>query len=109
MADTVSRADVLAVVERWAEATWEEGAAQCGAGQVATGAMINSCANVLEQILADLRALPSATPEVESIIRDVAELPDRTSPEDWPEAMLVTADELRTILRDALATKAAKP
>lgn len=36
---------------------------------------------------------------VENIIRDVAELPDRTSPEDWPDAMLVTADELDEILQ----------
>lgn len=35
---------------------------------------------------------------IDNVIRDVAELPDRTSPEDWPEAMLVTADELRMIL-----------
>lgn len=32
------------------------------------------------------------------VIREVAELPDRTSPEDQPEMMLVSADELRTIL-----------
>jgi hypothetical protein len=30
----------------------------------------------------------------ERIAKDVAELSDRTSPDDWPEAMLVTADEL---------------
>jgi len=28
------------------------------------------------------------------IVKDVAELSDRTSPDDWPEAMLVTAEEL---------------
>ena len=33
-----------------------------------------------------------------AIERDVCELPDRTSPEDWPEAMLVTGDELRHII-----------
>ncbi|MHA3059943.1 hypothetical protein ACX1N5_03945 [Acinetobacter sp. ANC 4636] len=32
------------------------------------------------------------------IIRDVAELPDRNSPEDWPEALIVTDDELEEIL-----------
>lgn len=37
-----------------------------------------------------------------AIIRDVAELPDRSSPDDWPEAMLVTGDELREIVRRAL-------
>lgn len=37
------------------------------------------------------------------VCRDVAELPDRSSPEDWPEAMLVTAGELRRIVVAALA------
>lgn len=32
------------------------------------------------------------------VIQRVADLPDRTSPDDWPEAMLVTADELSAIL-----------
>ncbi|WP_295537900.1 ASCH/PUA domain-containing protein [uncultured Pseudacidovorax sp.] len=32
------------------------------------------------------------------ICRAVAELPDRNSPEDWPEAMLVTHDELLAIV-----------
>lgn len=35
---------------------------------------------------------------VDSIIRDVAELPDRTSPEDQPDVMLVSNGELRDIL-----------
>lgn len=38
------------------------------------------------------------------VCREVAELPDRNSPEDWPEAMLVTHDELRAIVRAALST-----
>jgi hypothetical protein len=32
------------------------------------------------------------------IVRDVAELPDRSSPDDWPEAMIVTDAELREIV-----------
>jgi len=40
------------------------------------------------------------------ICNDVAELGDRNSPEDWPEAMLVTHAELRAIVLDALATSA---
>lgn len=32
------------------------------------------------------------------LVRDIAELPDRSSPEDWPEALLVTADELIPML-----------
>lgn len=35
---------------------------------------------------------------IDAVIREVAKLPDRTSPADQPEMMLVTADELRTIL-----------
>lgn len=35
---------------------------------------------------------------IDGVVRDVAELPDRTSPDDWPGAMLVTEDELRAIL-----------
>jgi hypothetical protein len=36
------------------------------------------------------------------IIQRVAELPDRTSPDDWPDVMLVTAEELSAILREEL-------
>ncbi|WPZ36740.1 hypothetical protein T8K17_11400 [Thalassobaculum sp. OXR-137] len=36
------------------------------------------------------------------VVQDVAELPDRTSPDDWPDAMLVTAKELRRIVEDAV-------
>ena len=43
-----------------------------------------------------------ATTEDE-IIRHVAELPDRSSPEDWPEAMLVTENELRKIIQSVYA------
>lgn len=35
---------------------------------------------------------------IKKIIRDIVELPDRTSSEDHPEMMLVTEDELRIIL-----------
>lgn len=35
---------------------------------------------------------------IEKIIRDIAELPDRTSPDDHPDMMFVTAEELRLIL-----------
>lgn len=41
-----------------------------------------------------------------TVCRQVAELPDRNSPEDWPEAMLVTADELHMIVREALGAAA---
>lgn len=35
---------------------------------------------------------------VGSVLNDVAELPDRTSPDDEPDMMLVTHDELKAIL-----------
>jgi ribosomal protein L29 len=48
------------------------------------------------------RMTPSAKAQrnglADLVIRDVQELPDRTSPDDWPEAMLVTAAELRDII-----------
>ncbi len=40
---------------------------------------------------------------IAEIIRDVCELPDRTSPDDWPEVMLVTPEELTIILERHLA------
>jgi hypothetical protein len=38
----------------------------------------------------------------DNVCRAVAELPDRTSPTDWPEAMLVTHDELFDIVIECL-------
>ncbi|MCG6203660.1 hypothetical protein LPW26_03340 [Rhodopseudomonas sp. HC1] len=40
---------------------------------------------------------------ISEIIEEVSELPDRTSPADQPDMMLVTADELEAILRDRLS------
>jgi hypothetical protein len=37
---------------------------------------------------------------IDAIIQDIAELPNRTSPGAWPEAMLVTSDELYRITYD---------
>ena len=46
--------------------------------------------------------IPSAI--AAAVCQRVAELDDRSSPADWPEAMLVTQDELHTILIEELAT-----
>ena len=35
---------------------------------------------------------------IDLIVRDICELPDRTSPEDQPDMLLVTEEELRIIL-----------
>ena len=40
--------------------------------------------------------------KINSIIRDVAELPDRTSPEDFPDALILASDELEDILSKRL-------
>lgn len=47
--------------------------------------------------------------QITTIIRDVAELPDRDSPADQPDMMLVSADELRTILAAASKPVAETP
>lgn len=41
---------------------------------------------------------------IERVVREVAELPDRTSPEDWPAAMLVTSEELAAVIATHLRT-----
>lgn len=43
---------------------------------------------------------------VAGIVRDVAELPDRTSPADQPDMMLVTSAELTEIICRALTAAA---
>lgn len=42
------------------------------------------------------------------IVRDVAEIPDRCSPDDQPEMMLVTSDELTDIVMRRLAAQNAR-
>lgn len=64
------------------------------------------CGRKLTQVVVEAPVAVSRrqSPDVASlVIRDVAELPNRTSPEDWPEAMLVTAEELENILRARLS------
>lgn len=39
--------------------------------------------------------------DVDAVIRNVSELPDRTSPDDKPDLLTVSTDELRQILSDA--------
>jgi len=46
---------------------------------------------------------------VDSIIRDLSELPDYTSPDEWPDALLATPDELRVVLERHLASLASTP
>ena len=37
-----------------------------------------------------------------AVVLSVSELPDRTSPDDWPDAMLVTAEELTDAVTTAI-------
>lgn len=39
----------------------------------------------------------------QQVVQQVQELPDRTSPDDWPDAMLVTSDELAKIVTEAIS------
>jgi hypothetical protein len=53
----------------------------------------------LERLIEDKAAIASLAERVAqeiawAVVRDVAELGDRESPSDWPEAMLVTSSEL---------------
>ncbi len=52
------------------------------------------------------RSPTSAVDVAARICRAIAELPDRDSPADWPQAMLVTHEELRTIVEAELMTAA---
>lgn len=61
----------------------------------------------IDRLLAEENDRPPAGPsdaEIEAfasrIALRVSELPDRSSPEDWPEAMLVTGDELAGIIKE---------
>ena len=74
---------------------------------------LRKLARELERELADTRtrvAPPGADGTakrdrnwIAAVIVDVAELPDRDSPEGWPEAMIVTGEELRTIIERHVA------
>lgn len=46
---------------------------------------------------------------IERIIQDACELPDRTSPEDQPDMMLITGEELDMLLRRHLGLEDAPP
>jgi hypothetical protein len=64
-------------------------------------------ADRLEAALAE--GVPPAERVASQIAQRVAELPDRTSPDDWPEAMLVTQDELNQIVVEVLASVPPEP
>jgi hypothetical protein len=53
--------------------------------------------------------IPADGDTIDRIIRDIAELPDRNSPEDWPEAMLVTGDEMEAFLKSYVCQQQSAP
>ncbi|MBS7697833.1 MULTISPECIES: hypothetical protein [unclassified Chelatococcus] len=75
---------------------------QCYRDDITAPFKVSTIAAEVERALAS-RALPAA-PDVgdeklaDEVIREIAELSDRTSPDDDPEQMGVTAEELRPIL-----------
>jgi hypothetical protein len=78
-------------------------------------------ADCLGQLADDVRSLAATPPApvqagsedrsrlIDSIVRDVAELPDRTSPDNRPDIMLVSDSELRDILHTRLAAQPHPP
>lgn len=61
--------------------------------------------SLLEAAERDRKALTKQDADsiIKAVLLDVAELPDRTSPEDQPEMMLVSGDELALILVEQLS------
>lgn len=64
-------------------------------------ALLSTSAAVRGMREASLDAVPTKDLErvIEQVLMDVCELPDRNSPDDHPEMMLVTGEELDTILK----------
>lgn len=59
-----------------------------------------------KRLIADVRVADTIAT---SACQRVAELPDRDSPADWPESMLVTGDELHMIVREAVIEAQSAP
>lgn len=58
-----------------------------------------SCCGPTQDALPETSSMardPSAIADL--VVQDVAEIPYRTSPDDWPEAMIVTAEELHAFV-----------
>lgn len=66
------------------------------------GAELIRIASIAPSAIAPITAKKFA----DMVILDVSEIPDRTSPDDFPEAMLVTGQELRGIIEKHFATSA---
>lgn len=49
--------------------------------------------------------LKAARETADAIVRDVCELPDRTSPDDQPDMLLVTVEELHAIILSRLGVE----
>ncbi len=98
-----ARGDVRGLVATWRGSRMPDATDPFDAGCNYT---LTHCADQLEAALAaegvQAEPKPDARGVVDGIVLAIAELPDRNSPEDWPEAMLVTADELTRIVGAAL-------
>jgi hypothetical protein len=92
-----------AAIERWRTASERMMTAQEAAAWVMDGVRLMRSAPPAPAGDAALREAPAR------IVGRVAELPDRCSPEEWPEAMLVTGDELAAIVREEIDALLAPP
>lgn len=76
----------------------------------AAGGIVHSDGNIFFRDISMLQGLAGAAPAAvldvhaiaAAVCQRVAELPDRDSPEDWPEAMLVTGPELIDAVADEI-------
>ncbi|MFG0610785.1 hypothetical protein [Delftia sp. WSY_14] len=87
----------------------------------AAGGIVHSDGNIFFRDISMLQGLAGAAPAAvagpvldvraiaAAVCQRVAELPDRNSPEDWPEAMLVTGQELIDVVTCELEQAQAAP
>lgn len=96
-------AEALAVLEGHPYVAMPFAEAERRLRQVVAERMPDDRASKAEERLTHLEEALRTIPEaIRRVSQRVAELPDRTSPDDWPEAMLVTATELESILSEEL-------
>lgn len=69
------------------------------AKEIGVKMLASDCEVILQSAIASMQGEAKLSDRfIGEVIQNVAELPDRNSPDDWPEAMLVTSEELQEIL-----------
>lgn len=89
---------------RWAWDAWQARAALAATPAAPADALdaettVSQREKLAKRLIADVKVADAIAT---AACRRVAELPDRDSPTDWPEAMLVTEQELHMIVRESV-------